>query len=266
MAVTPLTRASAEQFLRPMKTGRNGAILLQARREDDQVVEVVVKPSARLPTAPLEYLLEWIASAVGVELGVYVPAPVSVSISEEFAAAVDSAEVRHVLRRSSGLAFGSTFVPGTLPVSSVGKLGKRLVGDAASILAFDVFVHNVDRRVGNPNVLALGDRLVAIDHEMAFAFLFAIGAPDPVDDHCESIIRGHALRPHIVKRAPGLASFRTRLAGLSDEFFAELVSATPPEWTTGPADSKLSALVDVLRRRRDAAVGWIPKVEAWMAK
>lgn len=191
----------------------------------------------------------------------------AVTIDREFAGAIEDGTTRSKLLRSLGVAFGSRLVVGASPLSREMKLTKSLRANGAALLAFDVFVHNIDRRLQNPNVLVTRDGLVAIDHELSFGFTgLVIGAPDPVEDHCQSIVDGHALRPHVRKARASLADVRARIEALDDRFFDGIALATPVEWTSGPAVGKLEAVLDVMRRRRDAALRWIPLVETCMNK
>jgi hypothetical protein len=133
----------------------------------------------------------------------------------------------------------------------------------ANLVAFDVFIHNVDRRKDNPNLLMKRAELIAIDHGDAFAFAAGlIGAPDPVHDHLPDLIERHPLREPLRGRMPSLQKFGDRLSRLTDELLEKIAAATPAAWRTGPAKGKLEEIVDVLRKRRDAAPLWLPKVAA----
>ena len=268
MTPAPPAVAVAELYARAMGKGRNRPVVLHARRADGALVECVVKPAARLTMPPVEYLLEWIGAAIGRALGVNVPAPLAVEITAQFAASVDDPQARSILEGSLGVAFGSTFEHGYTQLPREFALSATLRDEAARVLAFDVYIHNVDRRRDNPNLFVQRDQFLAFDHEQAFSFLFAILAPDPVFDDCaSSILDRHVLRSYLRGQMPSLSDFAARLRALDDAFFAAFVAATPAAWTQGAALGKLEAVTDVLRRRRDAAAnGWLPKVEAWMAQ
>jgi hypothetical protein len=73
------------------------------------------------------------------------------------------------------------------------------IADVLDLVAFDVFIHNVDRRKGNANLLMNRTDLLAIDHGDAFAFASGlIGAPDPVDDHLPKMIESIRFVSHCV--------------------------------------------------------------------
>jgi hypothetical protein len=135
------------------------------------------------------------------------------------------------------------------------------------LLAFDAFIHNPDRRVKNPNLLVGRNQIVALDHEMAFSFVHALlGAPDPAVDPLLEMLEHHALRSWVRKREQLLDRFRASLATVTDEALAMISGVTPKSWQVGPAAGKLEAIVDVLRRRRDATKDWLEQVEAWLQR
>ncbi len=255
-----------------MRSGRNHAVLLSGRGEDGVLVRCVAKLPGLMESRalhPLPSLLEWLATAFAAELGVYTPAAFEVEITPEFARSVDDPVVRAGIERSIGTAFGSQFVRG-VPMISSEMLDVTLRDAAATLLAFDVFIHNVDRRVENPNILLERDRLIAIDHGDAFAFLWPrIGATvDPVVDPLLDVVGRHAVSPFLSHRTVrgALAAFRVRLAALDDARFEEIRAATTASWNIGPASGRLAQLLDVLRRRRDAVDRWLPQLEAWILK
>lgn len=256
----------AELFGRQMGSGKSRPLALHARGADDVLVECIVKPSANLVMPPNEYLFEWVAACVGRALGLNVPAPLAVTITPAFAASVTDAATRAVLTKSVGTAYGSTFAKGYTQIPTPFALSTNLRDQAAAILAFDVLIHNPDRRAVNPNLFVARDQFLVFDHEAAFAFLFAILGGDASEDPCNDIVSTHVLRSQLRGAMPSLGDFGKRLAALDDAFFQGVQDATPKAWTIGPAVGKIEAIIDLLRRRRDAAGRWLPKVEAWMAR
>jgi hypothetical protein len=249
-----------------MGTGRNKPLLLQARRDDGVLVECIVKPWAQLQVPPCEYLFEWMGAAIGRALGVNVPAPLAVEIDPTFASSVDDAAARVALEKSIGVVFGSTYEKGYTQLTTGFALSGTLREEAARILAFDVFVDNVDRRKDNPNLFVQRDQFLAFDHEQAFAFVFPTigGASEPDAGGCISF--RHVLPPCLRGDMPPLTDFADRLALLDDFFFDALIAATPAEWTGGAAVGKIDLVTTELRRRRDTASTWLPKLEARMSK
>ncbi len=245
-----------------MTSGRNAPLLLHVRDETDRPEQCIVKSRSRLATPPLEYLLEWLGAALARALGLTTPEPLAVSISDDFAQSVDPS-LREELVSSIGLVYGSRFVRGVTQVAQDYPFTASQREIAASILAFDVFIHNRDRRASNKNLFIDRNDLVVFDHELAFDFVHAlIGAPDPVLDHCPDLVAGHALYAPLRGKAPKQDGFRARLESLDQAFFEALMEATPSEWTCDHARGKLDRIVEVLQRRREAVDRWLPKVFA----
>lgn len=267
--LTPPLEVTAEVFHRRMGSGRNGAVLLSARGADDVSVLCVVKPPGLTDNPalhPVPSLLEWLGATIGRALSVVVPASFKVLITEDFANSVKETGVVAGLKQSVGAAvYGSQHLVAQ-PMTNGGHLDPSLRGAAAGVLAFDVFVHNIDRRLTNPNLLTQRAALVAIDHGDAFSFLYPVlFAPDPVSDHLPTVLREHACVPAVrAWNRLSFEEFRRLLAGLTDERLEQIQLATPAEWREGPASGKLELVVDTLRRRRDAVDTWLPEVERWL--
>lgn len=249
-----------------MSAGRTGPLLLGVRFEDGSSGRCVTKLSARLDLPQTTYVFEWLAAAVGRAIGLNVPEPIAVEITKEFADAIDDPALRALVQRSLGLAYGSTFEKGYTQITVDYALSSAQREEAARVLAFDVFIHNADRRRENPNLHISRDRFLVFDHEQAFSFLLAILAPDPVSDHCADILDRHVLRSRLLGLGVSLADAMDRIRALDDTFFQALRDRTPAAWTQGDAVGKIDRVLDVLHRRRDAAHLWIPRVEACLAK
>lgn len=263
----PPPQVEAELFIRPMTSGRSGAALIRARGQAGPV-DCVVKLAGSLPMAPLEYLSEWVATAIAARLDVPVPEALQVEVGAEFALSIQEPKYRAIALKSVGSAFGSRLVTAPfvqwLPAA---KPPPDLRDAAMAVLGFDLFIHNVDRRIDNANLLASRTELVAIDHADAFAFLYPlIGrvAPpetDPLFDVLERHVFGRALKGQPVS----FGGFRQSLQGLTDDVLGDIKSATPKAWMSGRAAGKLDTILEVLRVRRNDVERWLPKVEAWLA-
>lgn len=272
MLVAGPTRVEAELFIREMKAGRNGAVLLLARGADGIAVECVVKLAKAMAPEhaamlPIPYLCEWLAAAIGRVLGMRVAGPLEVVISKEYAEALTDGKHRAIALCSLGSAFGSEHLSAGTSQYTAELPDPCLRTPAAELVAFDVFIHNPDRRKTNPNLFVSRGDLVAFDHGDAFCFLLPIlGAPDPVTDTLDKCVEDHACRGWLHKREFSLDRFSDALALLTDQVFDEIVVATPPAWTCGLAGGKMSYVVEVMKKRRDAVNDWLPRVEAWLAK
>src|SRR5687768_16875596 len=137
-AFSPPPLLEAEIY-RTTLSGRNQAIVVAARAPDDEAIECVVKLSARLGgLSPLPHLLEWVAAALGRRLGIDIPEPYEVEITPAFAESLPP-ELRPVVRKSIGTAFGSRFCGA--PYSQWPRdaaLPLELREAATALLAFDL--------------------------------------------------------------------------------------------------------------------------------
>ena len=130
-----------------------------------------------------------------------------------------------------------------------------------------MLIHNPDRRKTNPNLLVGRGEVIAFDHGDAFSFLLPVlFAPDPARDALDRIVDQHACREWLRHRQFSLDRFREALAALTDEVLGQIATATPSAWQSGAAAGKLGYILDVMKRRRDAAPEWLAKVEAWLNK
>lgn len=255
---------------RAMRSGRNRALFIGARDAAGTLLDCVVKLPGLMETGslhPLPSLLEWLGATLATEFGIHVPPSYEVDVTPAFAGAVVDTALASGVRKSIGTVFGSGFVQGA-PMMAGELIEPSLRGEASTILAFDAFIHNIDRRAVNPNLFLGRSGFIAYDHGDAFSFIWPLlGAPDPAEDPLLSVLDQHVFAPLLRRKAaPDLANFSACLAGLDDARFQEVAAAAPSAWQTGSAAGKLSQIVDVLKRRRDAAVRWIPQVEAWMQR
>jgi hypothetical protein len=156
-AVAPI-RAEAELVLRQLTSGKSHPLVVSARLPSDEVVECVVKLRSRIATAPTEYLLEWVAASLARSLGIKTPDSFEVAIGSDFVEAIDDSKIKTDAATSVGSVYGSRFLPAH--AQWVGeKLHPDMRAAAGDLLAFDVCIHNVDRRTGNANVLVNPDLL-----------------------------------------------------------------------------------------------------------
>jgi hypothetical protein len=167
--------------------------------------------------------------------------------------------------KSLGSAFGSKLCTGGYTSWVARTMMPVDMREAAvALVAFDVFIHNVDRRLVNPNVLVSRQQFLAIDHDDAFAFLLPIlgNPPDPAEDPLLEVVDQHVLAQDLGRKVPPLTGFRAAVAAITDEQIEAIRRATPAAWQVGLSDGKLARLLDVMRRRRDAIEKWLPQVEA----
>jgi hypothetical protein len=223
--MVPPTAVNAEIFHRTLTSGRNQALLVSARGAAGPV-DCVVKLTARLGLPPVEYLAEWVAAAMGRELGLAIPEPMCVSITEAFADAIIDDGVRADVQQSCVPTFGLEFVRATQYVPAP-TVRPELRFPASELLVFDILVHNFDRQPNNPNLLQAGrDVLVPIDHELTFEFIHPPPREAPGRDPRIDLVRKHLFGQALRGKVADLTSFRDRVKSLTDVWFDGLVAAT----------------------------------------
>lgn len=120
---------------------------------------------------------EWVAARLALAFGLPIAPFTQVFLDEGFAQFLQRAGNRHLV---AGLAFGSRVAPHTREFEPA-LLRKCLPEFRRDLVAFDWWVHNADRTLGdyagNPNLLwdTEGTVPVVIDHNMAFDLEFEPG-------------------------------------------------------------------------------------------
>jgi hypothetical protein len=258
-------RLNAVQFIRPMKVGRTGALLLGC--EDAQSIqhEVVVKLRSREMT-PKSQIAELVAALLARDLALDVPTPAIVDVPVGFAAVVSDSPSAAAVKASPGPNFGSLH----LGTSFTGWPNDRTpIGpardQAAAIFAFDALVQNVDRRATNPNLWARSNTIGVFDHEQAFAFLYLTILGDPprpwvVADQAQGFrfLEKHVFYPALRGGVVDLDGFEERLGQLTKPKIAGYVKVVPKEWRQGhDLCEKIADYLGEARRERTKLIAFL---------
>lgn len=268
--VRPPQRGTANLIHGAMGRGKHGALKMAVEVEgQDEPVDCVVKLDALQYVPPLEHLREWLGAAIGRHIGIAVPEPFEVLVAPELAATAEVPALRSALKAAVRPVFGSGLVVGAVPVQPDETLPVEVRAAAAELLAFDVLIHNSDRRASNPNTFQRRGQVIAFDHGDAFAFLLPLlGGSDPVKSALlDEVVRGHVFARSFGPRSGvSLNRIRDAIADLDDEFFDALEQVTPRAWTDRLAAGRLEQACSVIRRRCRAVDSWLPQVETWILK
>ncbi len=120
---------------------------------------------------------EYFGNVVARQAGLSTPEPALIEIDLDTAHMINESSAAKQLdkRVPPGIAVGSQlFRPAPLPPRTTGLTIEQL-DEAAAIYVYDMLVHHPDRRRANPNVIMVRGHFVAIDFDMTFSFLWAIG-------------------------------------------------------------------------------------------
>ena len=166
-----------------------------------------------------------------------------------------------IIRRSAGQNFGTEVLVGGYGVWPINKdVPALLRPSAGDIFAFDALIQNPDRKVKNPNLLWKGEEIFLIDHELAFSFLFQIGAPiNPwsLEGNAGDFLNEHVFYRELKGRETELDRFQRALEAISDEDLAGMVDQIPREWNNENVSRISSHLISV----RDRAADFVKQVK-----
>ena len=178
---------------------------------------------------------ELLGSFIAMELGLFVPQPVLVNISNDFAVLLKEKPNYVATNNSLGLNFGTMFESGYYEILRNQHLSDVQKNQVNQIFPFDVFVSNADRRIDKPNLLTNGSNIMIIDHELAFRFVFDIFkniSPWTIRPQDKDWIQNHFFFPYLKNKFPDFTVFVGKLTLLDDSFWDKAFSLIPKEWQT----------------------------------
>lgn len=262
-----LQRYRAIEFRRELKSGSTGPCLFACEPEaGGELCEFVVKFRSTVRANGLAF--EWLAFRLARALDVPIPDAALIIVDEETCAGVPRWEpgVAARAQQNLGLNFGSRHLgPGFNEWVKGSAVPERLRQVATAVVAFDALIENMDRGPGKTNLLWKGDEMYTFDHEVAFAFVYAIGAA-PSTDAAGGVpglahqvarwvdrmgfLRNHALHASLRGRDDlDLASFTRGLEQLPTQALVDACAEIPEEFGRGHLD-RIAA--HVLRAREEA--------------
>ena len=255
-------KVTATRFDRVEKSGRTQPCVMACVDEDGLEHELIVKLAAGCETKHRALANEAISACFAKDLGLPIPDSFLVKIDAEFARSIPNDEARTRALGSVGWNFGSSKLPDGFSLYPVGApLPRSILGTAADIVAFDVFIENPDRRVSKPNILWNGRELWIFDHEQAFLFnllLFwrpfwektalSLSASRPDDRHLFlDLLRGKELDFDRIQGA---------LEAIPTERFQEYAYSLPDEWMSEPVQM-IPAYLETLKANAMRAINLI---------
>ena len=171
-----LPLVTATRFGRKAENGRTRPPILFCDQENNpEEIEVYVKLRGSPELTSTGLMCEGIAALLGRDLGLPVPEPFAVEITDEFVSAVGEAAEAPLFRSSVGLSFGSkAMYPQFAPWAPERVMPIPMRATAADVFAFDAMIQNPDRRHNNPNCKVRDEELLIYDHDLAFDFLSGV--------------------------------------------------------------------------------------------
>lgn len=222
-----------DTFIRVSTAGRTQPLLLGSISLG-QDVEVFCKLSVACDEGTISLTKEAIAACLAADLGLPVPKPYIVEITDDFISSVPIVAQQERLRASAKLAFGSTrvrnqfqnWIDRTVIPSTMQQL-------AAEIFFFDAIIQNTDRRGDNPNCLVKGDELRIIDHELAFSHGLILGWIPPWKMGGFSSISEpgrHIFGSQLRRREFDIGAIKGKWQDLPDQRIAQYEDCIPQAW------------------------------------
>ena len=213
---------------------------------------------------------EMLGSLLAGDLSLPMVQPLFVDIDDAFTRSVADDGIRERLSTSCRTAF-ATVAAGSQwrGWNSTDRIAASQMQLALSILAFDCFVANPDRRPSNPNLLVKGSEWRLIDHEAAFGFrmkLFPTCAPWQ-QGNLTAIRRVGTDSEHLfasrLARADALNydDIRAKWIDLSNERLIAYDALLPDEWAaTRPFLTDALIHLKRVRDNIDACLGELRRV------
>jgi hypothetical protein len=248
-----LRTVRATRYVTPLREGGSLPAIIEA---DDSGLYVVKFRGAG--QGPLALLAELVAGETGRALGLRVPELVFVELDAALGRNEPDAEIRDLLKRSTGLNLALDYLPG----STMFDLAAGDTADAtlaSQAVWFDAFATNVDRTARNPNLLKWHKQLYFIDHGSALYFHHNWQKVEEMASSPFAAIRNHVLLPW----ASSLESADVEARKLLNEaIFTQILEAVPEVWLqlepgiTTPA-ARRAAYVDYFTQRLNASANFV---------
>jgi hypothetical protein len=176
---------------------------------------------------------ELLASFIALQLDVNVVSPAIVEVDVQFVELLKGHDCWLPGSKSLGYNYGSAFLDDHRTLLLNLPLNMKQLAFAQDIFCFDLLIQNFDRTKEKPNLLTNGEYLVALDHEVAFGFIFTPFLPAMVwemHENNKDWIRNHCLLPLIKGKPYDFEGFVNRFDDLTEQFWQKAWELIPQEW------------------------------------
>lgn len=197
----------------------------------------------------LPLVAEMVVGALADALGLATPQRFLVEIGARVASDEPHEELQDLLRRSSGLNLGLSWLEGfrDVTLADAGRINPEL---AAAIVWFDAFVQNADRTAHNPNLMIRAGQIQLIDHGAALDFHHdwrSVTEQSP--RQAGAVVAQHLLRVSAAQLAGADAVLAPKL---TREVLEQALAAVPDELLGADAARRRAAYVAYLWKRLKA--------------
>ena len=234
-----LRTIDATVFHRELNAGRTRPVILGCRQEDgSDAGEFVVKLRSEVSAQGGNSCFEVYGVLLAQHFDIATPEAVLVSIDARLASAipVESGGAAARIRNSAGLNFGTRYLPGYRTWLHGQSIPPPIRTAALELFALDALIQNPDRGATRPNLLSGNGQILAIDHDAAFSFVFALGRPiNPWELQLLPFLTEHVFYGPLRGKDVDLESFRERLRNLHTRI-REILEAAPAAWQPSYSD------------------------------
>jgi hypothetical protein len=231
-----IRRITATRYVTPLREG--GSLPAIVEGDDDGMYVLKFRGAGQ----GLKVLIaELIAGELARAAGLAVPDIVLMELDPILARSEPDAEIRDLVKASSGLNLGMDYLPGSLMFDPLINMPDADL--ASRIVWFDAFAANVDRTARNPNMLMWHRKLWLIDHGAA---LYVHHGDDNFAQRAREgfpIIADHVLMPRATRIAAIDEEITDRIGAAVDA----VVALIPDEWLAGKTESSAAELRDEYR-------------------
>lgn len=213
---------------------------------------------------PKALIAEALVASIGLAIGLPVPSPAVVDLSDGFGRGEPDPEIQDLLQASVGANFGLEYLPGALafdPAVDGAVLSAEL---AADIVWLDAYATNVDRTARNTNLLVTGQRVWLIDHGAAlFMHHRWTGWRERIHSPFTQI-GDHVLLPFAGDLRAADARLRPKL---TPELLEQVVQDVPETWISPDAEfndieAQRAAYTTYLIERLNGSRAWLAEAIA----
>lgn len=226
-------QVEAVRFDRKMSNGRTTPMLLGCDGPEGEL-EIVAKFSEGCSIGGL--IREAMTAMFALDLGLPVPPPYLVQLSDDFIDSIPDPKIADFLRKGDRFGYGSQRLPNGYAtwIEPAGRMSDLLEQEALDIFALDCWLTNGDRHVNNHNLLTDGKRFAIFDHELALMTDLNLFWKEPWEVHAldgAQPPKEHVFFRHLRSRASyTLDTMCSRITALTDQRISDYAGALPPSW------------------------------------
>lgn len=228
----------ALRFDRALGTGRTKPLVIECVKDSGDGKErrsLVIKSKALPEVTPSGMFCEIVGNLLARDFGIDTPMPGLVRLSPAFVEVANRALGNYKLRLEAGMGVGCELLPKGFVSPIAGfSLREEEIPQAAQIYGYDLIVQNPDRHSRNPNCLMKGNRLVAIDFNLAFSFIVPLFGkqPEPWELSHHKFANEHLFRRGLRNKKVSWRPIVDAVRNIKRTRIEAFCAALPPEWQT----------------------------------